>query len=173
MTGPGTRPMVLEGAFLGELAKIWARLGGPGGGDTVSCSNTWLQRCCGRCCYLIGHSEVRQAQLPGRTPEKRQVRQAGWPTPRVPQHPASGCGSSPAPPQGSWGSTCQMAASWGRAAQQSSGASLPCEDRAHPAAPEKVQQDGTEASVPGEGVWMSCSWSDSSARPRILRAGWK
>lgn len=27
--GPGTRPRVLQGAFSGELAKIWARLEGP------------------------------------------------------------------------------------------------------------------------------------------------
>ena len=42
--GPGTRPRVLQGAFSGELAKIWARLEGPqAGGDAVPGSNTWLQ----------------------------------------------------------------------------------------------------------------------------------
>lgn len=34
--GPGTRPRVLQGAFLGELAKIWARLEGPQEGRRCS-----------------------------------------------------------------------------------------------------------------------------------------
>lgn len=44
VTGPGTRPRVLEGAFLGELARAWTRLeGAREGGEAVPCSNTWLQ----------------------------------------------------------------------------------------------------------------------------------
>lgn len=50
--GPGTRPRVLEGAFLGELARTWARLEGLEG--VVSFPARTLGSSDGCCwCYLL------------------------------------------------------------------------------------------------------------------------
>lgn len=31
---------------------------------------------------------------------------------------------------------------------------------------------GVRLSIPDDGMWMSCSWSDGSVRPRVLGMGW-
>lgn len=69
---PGTRPRGLEGAFLGELARTWARLEGARRGVTLSLAQTLGSRD-GSCChYLVGHSKVRRERLPSYTPGRKQ-----------------------------------------------------------------------------------------------------
>lgn len=59
VTGPGTRPRVLEGAFLGELARTWPRLEGARREVKLFPAKTLGSRdgCCRH--YLVGHSKVR------------------------------------------------------------------------------------------------------------------
>lgn len=100
---PGTRPRVLEGAFLGELARTWARLEGARRGVTLSPAQTLGSRDSYCCHYLAGHSKVRQEQLPSSTPGRRQ--DIG-PSPLI-FTVASGSGGCVAPPWGDLDSICQ------------------------------------------------------------------
>ena len=140
--GPGTRPRVLEGVFSGERAKIWARLEGPQG--------EWR-------CSLLQHLAPDPAaaaaissdtQRSGKSNSPAELLEWGKrgkqvsPSPEAPLQP-----QNPALARhlfgGHRGSTHQTGpVSCGRAAQQSHGVAPPCEHRAYPAAPEKVQHDG-------------------------------
>lgn len=100
---PGTSPRVLEGAFLGELARTWARLEGARRRVTLSLAQTLGSRD-GYCChYLVGHSKVTQERLPSYAPGRRQ--DVG-PSPLI-FIVASGSGDCMAPPWGDLDSICQ------------------------------------------------------------------